>query len=722
MKKITLLALGALGFISMSGQTWISESSHRAQIVNESFVSRDQEVVIFKSYENTNQTGAGLATNFHSLDDGKSWAPMYKHDGTGLYSPFFTKIQDTLFSAEGSGSTGRVEISYSVNNGVSWDTLGSAKILNQWTGGIMSFHSFFGKLFISRDDTLMICNSDLSSISYVNQYFGSTSFYAECGIKEIIQLNSDLYAISSPFSQVWKSSDQGLSWQNISYGVNSFLEIVVDNNKVYTLVHNGDIYELDPANSQWTLIGDLGSAKARELNISGDTIVGKDNQHIVVSTDGGANFSNLQSFVGFGINDASPTSPPMLKRINNTYIVGGIFGTMRSAVSTLKFKSALKGHTLGRSTNDIVRVNGEEMQIGQYGMKYRYDNLNDEWIYLGGTVKYLDGGNITAYKPQLKSYGDTVFSTYPDLLMTLDMGDTWDTILEGGGTNPYAYMDMEIVGNDLYLSTTSDLRVSSDMGATWNVLQLGSSAFCYKNGEIFHSDSNGEITFSTDNGGTFTNIHGNLPGKVLDIKVAGGTIFAVVNLSAWNSGNEVWHSGNRSGTWVQDTMFINGNVDGSTFDLLECNDKIIGTTRSDMYITSDLGVSWQKINYNLDPSNQFLAIDVFPREFANDTLYGVSRDSIYKLYFPKAPIGLEEKIGLKTIVSVFPNPSSGIVYLKAERSIQNVELYNLEGKRFYSQQLYSNEGRISLEKLPKGIYSIIFTFDEGILSRKLIIE
>ena len=334
----------------------------------------------------------------------------------------------------------------------------------------------------------------------------------------------------------------------------------------------------------------------------------------------------------------------------------------------------------------------------------------------------MDGSNKTAYKPQLKSYGDTVFSTYPDLLMTTDMGDTWDTILEGGGNNPYAYMDMEIVGNDVYLSTTSDLRKTSDMGATWTVLQLGSSAFYHKNGEMFHSDSNGEITFSTDNGTTFTNIHGNLPGKVMDVKVAGGSVFAVVSISTWLAGSEIWHSDNRNGTWIQDTVFISGNTDGSAFDILECNDRIIAGTRKDMYMTSDLGATWQNINYNLEPTNQFVAHDIYPREFANDTLYAVTGDSIYKLHFPKTPVGIDEFAKFSAGLSLFPNPSSGLVYMQSNVNVERLEIYNLAGKMLYSTFPNSMEAKMNLADLPKGIYIVkVNSGGEG-FCRKIILN
>ena len=726
MKKTTLLLITLLNISAITAQTWISEPSYKAQIVKESFVSKDQEVLIFSSYIYDSNTSSYPTTAFHTLDEGNSWQPMYKQDGSSLYTNFYTKIQDTLFNMEGNGSTGVVDVIYSLNNGVSWNTHSSANFGISYTSDLLSFHSFFGNFYVSREDSLIICNSDLSNPTIINQDFGDG--FNPSGLKKIVQRNSDLFAISSPFQQVWKSSDQGVTWQNISYGVYSFEGIVEDNGSIYVNVYGGNVYQLDEINNQWSLLGNLGSNKSGEMNVNGDTIVAIDQNHIVISTDHGANFSNVESFERYGIYDGTMNPAiniPLLKKVNNTYIVGGYFGTMKANASTMTFESALKGHLFSRKVFDIVHVNGEQMQIGQYGMTYKYDDVNDVWIYLMQTNG--NGNNESAYKPQLKAYGDTIFQTYGKLLMTTDMGTTWDTILDGGanwGAVPGAYMDMEIVGNSLFMGTDQGPYVTTDMGINWSNMQTGNQrteALYYKNGELFYSQVQNDIYYSTDNGATFTSIHGNLPNQVMDIKVAGGTIFVVVNSYAGNTGNEIWHSDNRNGIWVQDTLFVDGTLDGSSFDLLECDDKIIVTTRNGMYMTSDLGTTWDTINYNLQPANTWEAVDKYPREFANDTLYAVSNDSIYKLYFPKTPVSVNESL-INTNISVYPNPSQGVVNIISEENITEVNVFNMVGKQIFRKIVNAKNANLNMGDLPKGMYVINATTQKGKLQKILILE
>ena len=76
-------------------------------------------------------------------------------------------------------------------------------------------------------------------------------------------------------------------------------------------------------------------------------------------------------------------------------------------------------------------------------------------------------------------------------------------------------------------------------------------------------------------------------------------------------------------------------------------------------------------------------------------------------------------------VSVFPNPSSGIVKMKCEKEISSVEILNVLGKKVFvtanNQHLTSCE--IDLRKQPKGIYFYLLTTAKGEKATgKLIIE
>ena len=71
---------------------------------------------------------------------------------------------------------------------------------------------------------------------------------------------------------------------------------------------------------------------------------------------------------------------------------------------------------------------------------------------------------------------------------------------------------------------------------------------------------------------------------------------------------------------------------------------------------------------------------------------------------------------------VYPNPTSGLVYIesmKSEKEINHIALYNLAGKK---RNIRRNNNALNLEALPEGIYFIVVEFDDGITLRKRILK
>jgi len=76
--------------------------------------------------------------------------------------------------------------------------------------------------------------------------------------------------------------------------------------------------------------------------------------------------------------------------------------------------------------------------------------------------------------------------------------------------------------------------------------------------------------------------------------------------------------------------------------------------------------------------------------------------------------GIEDNIQ-NLFWSIFPNPTTGIITIKAEE-VESVEVINLQGKQIYT----GKETEIDLSSQPKGIYIIKVTTDKQTVTRKLI--
>ena len=69
-----------------------------------------------------------------------------------------------------------------------------------------------------------------------------------------------------------------------------------------------------------------------------------------------------------------------------------------------------------------------------------------------------------------------------------------------------------------------------------------------------------------------------------------------------------------------------------------------------------------------------------------------------------------------------PNPTGDFIYLSANESIGNVEIYNLLGQKSFSSDLRDNMGTIDISNLSRGIYIMNVAIDKKIGTYKIIKE
>jgi ankyrin repeat protein len=73
-------------------------------------------------------------------------------------------------------------------------------------------------------------------------------------------------------------------------------------------------------------------------------------------------------------------------------------------------------------------------------------------------------------------------------------------------------------------------------------------------------------------------------------------------------------------------------------------------------------------------------------------------------------------------ISIYPNPSAGIFFVKSEIGISGIEIENIIGEKIYSASVKTKNTTINLSQKPKGIYFIRVNTDKGIATKKLIIQ
>ncbi|MEZ4886435.1 MAG: T9SS type A sorting domain-containing protein [Chitinophagales bacterium] len=68
-------------------------------------------------------------------------------------------------------------------------------------------------------------------------------------------------------------------------------------------------------------------------------------------------------------------------------------------------------------------------------------------------------------------------------------------------------------------------------------------------------------------------------------------------------------------------------------------------------------------------------------------------------------VAIEEN-SLNTLVQFYPNPSKDFVYIKTEKELQSVQIFDIEGKLLQKTFFDSSNPSIDLRALPKGIYYV----------------
>jgi hypothetical protein len=75
---------------------------------------------------------------------------------------------------------------------------------------------------------------------------------------------------------------------------------------------------------------------------------------------------------------------------------------------------------------------------------------------------------------------------------------------------------------------------------------------------------------------------------------------------------------------------------------------------------------------------------------------------------------------LKDDIIIYPNPSTGILNSNGFANIKYAELYDINGKKLFDKQIFTN--RIDISSLARGLYFIKLISEEGSIVRKFVKE
>lgn len=144
-----------------------------------------------------------------------------------------------------------------------------------------------------------------------------------------------------------------------------------------------------------------------------------------------------------------------------------------------------------------------------------------------------------------------------------------------------------------------------------------------------------------------------------------------------------------------------------------------GQMLSDLVVTS--GAGYELIWY-ADPE---LTIELPANTIAEETTYYVVQSlqgctsialPVAVTITPTAGLNNEQLVNL----NIYPNPSTDVINVSYPTSIENIEMFDLTGRKIFSKSVSEKEIQLNISHLNSGIYILNIKTDEGIGSKKFI--
>ena len=377
-----------------------------------------------------------------------------------------------------------------------------------------------------------------------------------------------IYAVASDFnSSIFRSTNGGLSWQQVPSPIQEGNEIFVSGNAILVAEYNF-IWRSTDNGGSWDVAEQFALSGVKSFSESGGRILGAGVGVLYRSTDNGAHWQ-FSPFAGGALS---------LSSVGNTVYLGG-------------------GNKVSKSTDSGLSWTDVSNNLGK------------------GSIEALlyDGTNVYAGTPN-----DTA-----GVYITSNGGASWSPSYIGLPT-AQTIRALAAMGNYIYAGMQGDgIYRSGDNGTSWFKTGLNNPAlsqlvlsFCVKGSTLFAGASDG-LFRSTDDGVTFETVVNGFPtgGKIFipSITVSGGYIVVAASINYTSSSiNAIFYSSDDGASWHQSTfpaesVFMSSVAsDGSNRVYAGSYGQSFSTTG--LYKSVDKGVTWTSMTFSINADIDLLAV------------------------------------------------------------------------------------------------------------------
>lgn len=378
------------------------------------------------------------------------------------------------------------------------------------------------------------------------------------------------------------------------------------------------------------------------------------------------------------------------------------------------------------------------------------------------TFEYKESGtdfilyDLTIPKGQnLVAYAAGAQYTMPSdgvIIKTTDAGETWETIYPLTGTSP-GFEKIEFITSEIGFATGYDIVLkTTDGGETWEELQLSNDVYMY-NDIQFYDENIGfisalldespyfELNLTTDGGETWT------PTTDITAIPAVHTVYGDQNtMYSVGSDERVAKSTDGGQTWELIYTGIIGDYSIKA-EFKDADNGIVSGDDGRLRTTHDGGSTWSEFSTGFHHfyalayvGEQIIAAGSEQEIYASqnggqtyDMIFSGGSENVFyeiaffengsglicgsggkMLKFDDLLLGTQNNELLNENLVSFYNPQTSLFTVKSNLSIiDNLEIYSVSGQKLMDINSASNELRVDMSSLSKGVYIALIKQNTG---------
>ncbi|MGX1930100.1 BspA family leucine-rich repeat surface protein [Flagellimonas sp. 2504JD4-2] len=405
------------------------------------------------------------------------------------------------------------------------------------------------------------------------------------GINALVTSGDNLYAAVT-YSGIYKSTDAGESWEDVNITFNdTFYTLLVDGPNIYAGNANGGISYSNDGGLNWSYVGgDIANVQFQDFEVYNGKVYAAGRPTLYESSDNGASWQQI------AIPGLSPNGLRALNATDDVFYAandGSVF------ISDDNFASWSQVSLTGGSTIvELINHEGRVHAATSSGRYFYTDNQGLNWTQ-------AQNSNTNSFVNYLFFAGGKILmSTTEGIYESLDSGVSWSLSNEGilnvNINALYGYDDTLLAGTNsqgIYRSKDNGeswTRVNNGLDAinSWTIneiIEVGGNTYIATGGGIYESSNEGDNWIRKLDPGL---------NNATDVFGYDNGVF-VTGPSPSDTG--IYLSTDNTDTW--NTLEIDGLNQGTSFTsiLIQGNTIVVSTADAEMYITQDLGASWDNI-------------------------------------------------------------------------------------------------------------------------------